>query len=207
MLLARDEELVAEVNRWLGELEIGYRLSVEPVAGEKLGVELGDLLATTLHDTRSGLSVTPQDVGFGISQLLPVVVQLLVGQRRTVCVEQPEIHIHPRLQAKVGDLLLAATAPRRGNQVIVETHSEHLMLRLQRRLRERRYQWLTPAHIKVLYIDIDSAGQATSQELRLDEDGHFIDEWPHGFFSERVDELFSSAVNPPRRLTRRPERP
>jgi energy-coupling factor transporter ATP-binding protein EcfA2 len=191
VLLARDDDLCDEVNSWLARLGIGYQLSVKRVKSRELDVELGDLLVTTLTDSRSKLKVTPQDVGFGISQLLPVIVQALVGTQRTICIEQPEIHIHPRLQAEVADLLIDSVKPRRGNQVIVETHSEHLMLRLQRRLRERNPEWLTADQIAVLYVDPDAAGGAHVTRLRLDDDGYFQDAWPSGFFAERLGELMS----------------
>ncbi len=192
VFLARHKRLLADVNKWLERLDIAYRLSVSPVGASDLGVELGDLLATTLLDTRNNLTVTPQDVGFGISQLLPVVVEMLVGEGRTICVEQPEIHIHPGLQAKVGDLLIDAVKPGRANQVIVETHSEHLMLRIQRRLREQRPEWLTADKISVIYVDSDGEGQSHARRLHLDDQGNFVDEWPNGFFAERVKELFAS---------------
>jgi energy-coupling factor transporter ATP-binding protein EcfA2 len=196
LLLLQQPGLLGPVNEWLERLGIEYHLDVETLESESIGLEIGDLVVTRLVDKRSQLAVTPQDVGFGISQLLPVVVQVLAGQGRTICVEQPEIHIHPRLQAEVGDLLIEA-AKRHGNQVIVETHSEHLMLRLQRRIRE---QELSHDMVKVLYVEIDGDGVARPRELRLDEHGDFIDEWPQGFFAERMNELFSSA-GPPRRRT------
>ena len=202
MLLARDQKLQDEVSDWLEQLDIKYKLSVRRVGGDEVGVELGDLLATTLTDLHNGLAVTPQDVGFGISQLLPVIVQMLVGQRRTICVEQPEIHIHPGLQAKVGDLLIEAARPGRENQIIVETHSEHLMLRLQRRLREGTHKWLTPDQIAVIYVDLDDAGEAHARRLHLDDQGYFLDEWPQGFFAERLEELFGGAEVPPRKVSR-----
>jgi energy-coupling factor transporter ATP-binding protein EcfA2 len=193
VILARHAQLQRDVNAWLKRLEIPYRLSIDHLSGDVSGVELGDIIVTALHDTRNELTVTPQDVGFGISQLLPVIAQLLQGGQRTICVEQPEIHVHPGLQTKVGDLLLDAARPGLRNQVIVETHSEHLMLRIQRRMRERRFDWLTPEKVAVIYVESDEQGSSHARRLRLDEDGFFVDEWPKGFFSERVDELFDDA--------------
>jgi energy-coupling factor transporter ATP-binding protein EcfA2 len=192
IFLARSRRLLTGLNEWLKTLDIPYRLDVHRVSAEELGVELGDLLAMTLQDVRTNLVVTPQDVGFGISQLLPVIVETLVGQRRTICVEQPEIHIHPALQAHVGDLLIDAIGPGRENQVIVETHSEYLMLRIQRRLRERRPEWLAADQIAVLYVDNSIDGNSRARRINLDENGDFVDEWPRGFFAERIQELFGS---------------
>ena len=73
-----------------------------------------------------------------------------------ICVEQPETHLHPRLQARLADLFIEATQEGgRGNQMIVETHSEHLMLRIQRRIREGS---LNPSQVSVVYIDQDTEG-------------------------------------------------
>lgn len=195
-LLARHAQLQRDVNLWLTRLDIPYRLSVDHLGGDASAVELGDVIVTVLHDARNDLAVTPQDVGFGISQLLPVIAQMLQGDHRTICVEQPEIHVHPGLQAKVGDLLLDAARPGLRNQVIVETHSEHLLLRVQRRVREKRFDWLTPDQVAVIYVSSDDQGGSHAQRLRLDEDGFFIDEWPQGFFPERIEELFSSTSEP-----------
>jgi len=81
-------------------------------------------------------------------------------------------------------LIEAIKDPRR-NQFIIETHSEHLALRLQRRVREKL---LSPKDISVVYVSRGPNG-ATARPLRLDEDGDFIDDFPGGFFPERLREL------------------
>jgi hypothetical protein len=184
--------VLEKVNHWLtNELEIGYRLEVTRVKTGK-GLEIGDLYATSLIDDR-GTRMTPQDVGFGISQVLPVVVQLLANTNATICIEQPEIHIHPRLQAQFGDLVLESISPANNNQVIIESHSEHLVRRLQRRLRKRgerpEYDWLKPEHIAVNYVSRAAAG-AVLKRLPLNDDGDFKKEWPDGFFEETYEEMY-----------------
>jgi len=181
-LLFRRPELVDDANKWLEQLEIGYKLEVKSV-----GAYSGDLFEMRLIDTRRKKSVNVglPDVGFGISQLLPFVVQSLASEKQIISIEQPEVHIHPRLQADLGDLLSEAIKEPRENQFIIETHSEHLILRLQRLIYEDK---LTPDDVSVIYVSRGVEG-AKSQRLRIDEEGDFIDEWPDGFFPERLREL------------------
>ena len=181
-LLFRRPELVEDTNSWLKRLDIGYELTVKPV-----GTDSGDLFEMRLIDTRrkERVNVALPDVGFGISQLLPFVVQSLVAEEQIISIEQPEVHVHPKLQADLGDLLAAAIQKDRPNQFIIETHSEHLILRLQRLVRKKE---IKPEDVSVIYVSRGAEG-AESQRLRLDEDGDFIDEWPNGFFPERLREL------------------
>jgi len=190
MYLFDHSNVVKKVNEWLNALEVPYTLDVVPVRARGAGALVGDLVALSLTDVRSGAVVTPADVGFGISQMLPIVVELLAHRESIICVEQPETHLHPRLQTRLADLLIESS--RKGdlaNQVIVETHSEHLMLRLQRRIREGS---IDPDDVSILYVDQTSHGVATVKQLRIDSEGEFLDEWPHGFFDERLDELFGT---------------
>lgn len=180
--------VVEQVNDWLQRLEIPYTLDVIPVTAGNAANLIGDLVAIALTDTRTRVNVTPADVGFGISQVLPIVVELLARRDSIIAIEQPETHLHPRLQARLADLLIDATQEGgQGNQLVVETHSEHLMLRVQRRIREGA---LDPKNVAVVYVDQAADGETTVKQLRLNEQGEFLDEWPHGFFDERLDELF-----------------
>lgn len=175
-------ELVDETNKWLKRLEIDYELEVKPI-----GTDSGDFFEVRLIDTRrkEPVNVALPDVGFGISQLLPFIVQSLVSNKRIISIEQPEVHVHPRLQADLGDLLAAAIKKPRQNRFIIETHSEHLILRLQRLVYEKR---LDPEDVSVIYVSRGPEG-AKAERLHLDEEGDFIDEWPDGFFLERLREL------------------
>jgi predicted ATPase len=108
-------------------------------------------------------------------------------------IEQPELHIHPLLQANLGDLFIVASARR---QFLIETHSEHLILRALRRIRETNAGELndgdppfTPDKLSVIYVEATADG-TTFKQLRVDEAGEFVDRWPHGFFEERAKELF-----------------
>jgi hypothetical protein len=181
-LLFRQPELVGHANSWLAKLEIGYQLRVRPVSDRE-----SDLFAVRLVDTRRSreVEVGLSDVGFGISQILPFLVQSLASDNQIISIEQPEVHIHPRLQADLGGLLAECIRPPFSHQFLIETHSEHLVLRLQKLIRERR---LEPSDVAVVYVERGPTG-SRSQRLRLDERGEFIDEWPGGFFPERLREL------------------
>ncbi|MEA2492156.1 MAG: hypothetical protein QOJ29_67 [Thermoleophilaceae bacterium] len=204
-LLHDNPALLERVNKWLFDLDIRYTLSIQEVRPahasgnantKKKVVEIGDLFAIALED-RGGTAVTPQDVGYGISQLLPIILQLLVNEDSVICIEQPEVHIHPRLQAHLGDLLIQSSDPagKNRNQVIVETHSEQLALRLQRRIRkipgdESDYDWVTNTDVSLLYVGSDQkTGRAWYKQLDLDRRGSMIEGWPPGFFGERLEEL------------------
>jgi len=181
-LLLRRPELVDETNEWLEKLNIGHKLTVK-----SMGADSGDLFEVRLIDTRrkGHVDAALPDVGFGISQLLPFIVQSLVAEEQIISIEQPEVHVHPRLQADLGDLLAEAIKEPRQNQFIVETHSEHLILRLQRLVRKKQIE---PEDVSVIYVSRGPEG-AKAERLHLDEEGDFIDEWPNGFFLERLREL------------------
>lgn len=181
-LLFRQDDVLAETNDWLERLRIGYRITARSLGGPG-----SDLFELRLLDTRRSGSVEVglSDVGFGISQILPLVVQSLVAKNQIITVEQPEVHIHPRLQADLGDLLIEAIEEPRGNQFIIETHSEHLALRLQRRVREKK---IAPDAICILYVCRRENG-ACVLPLKLNEEGDFTEEFPGGFFPERLEEL------------------
>lgn len=149
----------------------------------------------------------PSDLGVGVSQVVPVVVAATYGSRASsmiadgqwerapylVMMEQPELHVHPAIQVGLGDLFLES---RKSRQFILETHSEHLLLRMLRRIEETtggdlpaNVQRVRADEVCVIYVD-GSGGQTRFQRLRIDDSGEFIDPWPTGFFGEREAELF-----------------
>ena len=202
-------ELQNAVSTWLSRLEIPYSVSAKKRHMGRGEIEL------RLRDKRRGRLTDLQDVGYGVGQLLPILFKGLTAQRggveSLIAVEQPELHLHPRQQGGVADFLIETSQPsidwaevarnaegidgplglhacfpeRVGVQWLVETHSEALMLRTQKRIREGQ---LAPDHVCVLYVEPGPRG-ARARRLRLDNSGQFIDEWPDGFFEERLDDL------------------
>lgn len=182
-LLAHDRHLLAELNACLRALDVGYELQLD-----RVGSTAPDLCRVQLLDQhrRTPVAVPIADAGYGFSQLVPILVQALAGRMKTVLIEQPELHVHPRLQAELGSVLATAVKEPYVNQFIIETHSEHLLLRMQRLVRKGQ---LTADDVAILYVARGQNGSLV-QQIRLAEDGSFLDPWPGGFFPERMDEIF-----------------
>ncbi|MGQ0699320.1 MAG: AAA family ATPase [Panacagrimonas sp.] len=138
----------------------------------------------TLFDVSRNLAVTPHEVGVGVSEVVPVIVGSLDASIPLLSVEQPELHIHPRMQVSLGDLFLAATSDG-GKTLLLETHSEHLILRLLRRVREGGAD---AKSISVVYINKRN-DVSVVERLPVTSDGDFAVDWPGGFFDERTSEL------------------
>lgn len=181
-LLHQDMSAVDRVNQWFQRFEIRYQLRLKKLGGKTRS----DIFELRLRDKARGgnVEVAFNDVGFGISQMLPIIVQSVASEKKIITIEQPEVHIHPRLQSEIGDLLVE-TMQKNGHQFLVETHSEHLILRLRKLVRENK---LTPADLCVLHVARGKQG-AEVQRIHVGEDGTFLDEWPGGFFPERLREL------------------
>ncbi|UCF89803.1 MAG: DUF3696 domain-containing protein, partial [Desulfobacterales bacterium] len=173
---------------------------------EGVGLEEMDMIQTrmkeipiksrvAIREEKTGIELMPQDVGVGISQTLPVIIGALHIKEGILAIEQPELHIHPALQVALGDLFISRSQE---SQVcfLLETHSEHLMLRFLRRIRETDEGNLPPGkdplrpdQLAVYYVEQGETG-VSALPIRISEDGEFIDRWPKGFFSERMEELF-----------------
>jgi predicted ATPase len=130
--------------------------------------------------------VTIADVGFGVSQLLPVV---LIGVRSEasslLLFEQPEIHLHPKLQANLADFFLRMALL--GKRIVVETHSDHFINRLRRRIAEDPTDELRDK-VNILFVRPPHDGQgATIEAMKVDRYG-IIENWPPDFLPESADE-------------------
>jgi len=160
------------------------------------------LVSLELSDS-TGRRFNFDEVGSGLGYVLPVL--LAVATSRTVFLQQPELHLHPALQSQLADALIVALGDadfggknsRGCHQIIAETHSEHLLLRLLRRVRQAGdpKRSLDPhslgrESVVVLYVDPNPEGFSTVKHLRISRKGDFIDRWPNGFFEERWTELF-----------------
>lgn len=180
--------LTKSINSWFSRFDIPYEFKPKSI-GEK---NFEPLIQIELKDLRNNVTVSPLDVGFGIGQILPILVEGIVRKDSIICVEQPEIHLHPKLQAELAEFFAETCT---NNQWIVETHSEALMLRIQKLIRSKKVingKQLKPEDVSILYVlpsnKENNFEGAEVVQIRLDEEGDFMDFWPEGFFEERIRE-------------------
>ncbi len=196
------QDLVERVSDWMRSRDkLGTGYAVERKAYQEFDLNhsvpqpVGPIRKRVHLVDDAGLALHPHDVGVGISQVLPVVVAAQDGSASVVCIEQPELHIHPAVQVGLGDLFVDG-AVNQGLSFLIETHSEHLILRLLRRIREAAEvagrssdQPLSPALLGV-YCLSKRNGAVNIDEIPITEEGDFAKPWPQGFFDERGAELF-----------------
>lgn len=189
-VLFGNPDIADRVDDYIQRFGFGYRLKLAELVDKDQPDSQGGVFGVRLIDKVTGVNVSLVDVGFGVSQVLPVIVQSLLSKDSTIAIEQPEIHLHPALQAELAELFADSIKEPTSNRFIIETHSEHLILRFQRLVRRGL---LDPDDLAVLYVSrptgVEDEGARVTQ-LRIDDDGEFIDEWPGGFFEESFKEMF-----------------
>lgn len=178
------------IAHWLREMGLIHDFRVEEIAA---GSNRWQARVTVID---GGPEALLTDVGFGVSQVLPVITLLqYVPEGSTVLLEQPEIHLHPLAQANLADVVVSA-AQRRRLQVVVESHSEHFLLRLQRRVAEGQVQ----AEDLKLYFCTVRDGGSRLEPLRLDLFGR-IENWPDRFMGDAFGETAKAELARMKRRT------
>jgi len=163
---------------WLRELGLIHEFSVEPIAPDS------NLYRVWVRKTSAAARVLITDVGFGVSQIIPVLVLCYyVPEGSIIILEQPEIHLHPSVQAGLADVFVDAVRTRK-IQILLESHSEHLLRRLQRRVAEEE---MSNEDAALYFCDI-SGGTSELNRLDLNIFGD-ITNWPRNFFGDDFGEM------------------
>lgn len=174
-ILKKNTQINSRVNTWLKKF--GLKVTVK---------EFKDIIHNIkIHQNDLDLDIT--DVGFGISQVLPILVQGFMSNNKSLTlIEQPEIHLHPKMQADLADLfidIVKLAADKKGKikkSLLIETHSEYLLKRLRRRISEGK---LSSKDIAIYFIeprDKDNKDSALIKNIEISKDGSF--EWPKDFY-------------------------
>ena len=174
----QSSDLDEHVPKWLQSLGLIDSYRVAPIPRTQKDYEF----LVTQH--KGGPEVRLTDVGFGVSQVLPVLVLCYYAPEGSILIlEQPEAHLHPKVQSELGDVLIDA-AKSRNLQIILESHSEHLLHRLMLRTAEAQLS----VHDTALYFCQINEGVSDIEPLQVDEYGN-ISNWPQEFFGDVTGDL------------------
>ena len=177
------------ISTLLAQLGVIHAFKVEEIAKDS------DRWQAKVIARDGGPEALLTDVGFGVSQVLPIVTLLqYVPKGSTVILEQPEIHLHPSAQENLADVIINA-AFHRGVQVILESHSEHLLLRLQRRIAEGS---VDASEVNLYFCD-NINGKSVIAPLDLDMFGQ-IRNWPDKFMGDAFGETAKAEIARLRRM-------
>ncbi|WP_456390963.1 AAA family ATPase, partial [Hydrogenimonas sp.] len=178
-LIAHREKLEPWIKEWLERFGMAKDFKVEEIAKGTRRFQI------MLHDSHiPKLEATLADVGFGISQVLPILVQAkLLPKDAIFMVEQPEIHLHPKAQAAMGDFLIDVALEDK-KTLLVETHSDLVIARIANRIAEGK---ISHKDVMVFYFHPQKDGTKILQ-IEFDEDGIPTQEFPEGFLAEVSDE-------------------
>ncbi len=195
-LTKADLPSIENINHWLKVAGTPYRLHLQPLDERKRLYELR--LLEQAENKPGELSVNIREVGFGITQMLPIIAQAVLAKPGdTLIIEQPELHLHPRAQTELGNLFIAIA--QKGVRCFIETHSEHLLLRLQKQIAKTSVghidatipgQILLPSQVAVYFINRKEKSVATRIEI-----GPYGDllSTPQGFEDFFSDDMLETA--------------
>ena len=175
-LYPKYEENIRIINYWFRKFEMAESLTIDKLSPK------ASIWKVELKNVRTGSYDNLKDVGFGISQILPIVTEGIASKKGTLLlIEQPEIHLHPKAQAELADLFIELAKSDKTS--VIETHSEHMMLRFARRIAEGE---LSKEDIVLYEFTLDSNG-TNVKRTDFDENGN-IEKWPAGFFETDLQE-------------------
>lgn len=173
--------LIDQVSDWLKKMKLVDDFRIETISAARRFYE------TRVKTVSARAESSLADVGFGLSQVLPVITLLFfVPEGSIVLMEQPEIHLHPCAQARLADLFLHVAESRK-LQLIVESHSEYFLRRLQRRVAEPEPEFANPEHIRMYFCEVVD-GHSIARPVEIDKYGQ-IKNWPENFFGEVSEDL------------------
>jgi hypothetical protein len=159
-------------------LEFSFHVRFDKVFESSYSVSIGQGLHKEDHYHVSS-------VGFGLVHLIPI-LDSLIGHidNRLIIIEQPEAHLNPSLHSKLADLFVGIANKYQNSKIIIETHSDHFLSRLGRRMRDNRY--LKQGDVKILYVEQNDDGISTAHEIEIDSNGRF--QLPSSFVDSKLDD-------------------
>ncbi|MGQ3001319.1 MAG: DUF3696 domain-containing protein [Hydrogenophaga sp.] len=185
------KELSGQIDEWVKAFEFGDRLRYH-----KINDDLFQLLFEAGEE-----KTNVADAGFGASQVLPLIIQAVAAPEDSLTLaEQPEIHLNPKIQCVLADLFVRMATT--GHRVVVETHSEHLIVRLRRLVAEGK---IDSSDVSLYFVE-KNKGVSTIRKIEIEADGGIeLDAWPKGFFDDALRESFALAIAQAEAAKNKPE--
>ena len=168
-----------EANVWLKKLEIPYNVNIQ---------SSGNYYEIVFKPNKSKINIAQTHIGLGYPLVLPLIVQSLISRNKIIVVEEPEVHLHPKIEADLAELIVYSSI-NYNNQFLIETHSEEFLLRILKNVRDKK---IKPDDISINYITNDRLkgkidGSIVNKVL-VKSDGSYKTPWKDDLFAERIKE-------------------
>ena len=169
-----------EVNKWLNRLEIPYDVDIQ---------SSGNYYEIVFKPTKSKINVPQTHIGLGYPLILPLIVQSLISRNKIIVVEEPEVHLHPKIEADLAELIVHSSKTY-SNQFLIETHSEEFLLRILKNIREGK---IKTDEISINYITNERTKNKNKgskiNKIIVNKFGQYQTPWKDDLFSERRQEF------------------
>ena len=165
-----------DTNKWLKKLEIPYSVKV---------INVENHYEIIWQPRNKKINIFQNHIGLGYPLILPFIVQCLTAKNNIIVVEEPEVHLHPKLQADLGDLIVESSL-KNDNQIILETHSEDLLLRVLKKIRSKE---ISSNFVSANYVLKEGNKPPEIKKIRISSEGQYFTPWKDDIFAERLKEL------------------
>ena len=165
-----------ETNKWFEKLEIPYKVDIQ---------KSGNYYEIIFLPKNSKIKISSMHVGLGYPLILPFIVQCIIAKNKIILIEEPEVHLHPKIEADLADLIVESSLLR-NNQFIIETHSEDFLLRILKSIRQEK---LKPEYVSVNYITPSEKNGSTINKISINKFGQYTTPWHDNLFAERRREF------------------
>ena len=172
--LLANPKIKKTVNEWLKKLEIPYNVGIS---------SSGNYYEIVFKPEKSNFSVAQTHIGLGYPLILPFIVQCLISRNKIIVVEEPEVHLHPKIEADLAELV-TYSSKNYSNQFIIETHSEEFLLRLLKNIRINK---IIPSDVSINYITNDRKKSygSIANKILVNKYGQYTTPWKDDLFAER----------------------
>ena len=174
--LLANPEINRETNKWFQRLEIPYKVDIQ---------KSGNYYEIIFAPKNSKIKISSMHVGLGYPLILPFIVQCIIAKNKIILIEEPEVHLHPKIEADLADLIVESSLLR-NNQFIIETHSEDFLLRILKSIRQEK---IKPEHVSVNYITPNDKTGSKINKITINKYGQYTTPWKDDLFADRIKEL------------------